>query len=39
MTADRTRRGQPLGKGILGRRVVPSMKASGEGIEGDPFRG
>ncbi len=37
MTAERTRRDQPLGRGILGGSVRPAMKASGKGIYVNPF--
>ena len=39
MTAERTRRDQPLGKGILGGGGEPAMKASEKGIWVDLFRG
>jgi hypothetical protein len=39
MTAERTRRDQPRGKGILGGSVRPAMKASGKRIWVDLFRG
>ncbi len=39
LTAERTRRDQPRGKGILGGSVRPAMKASGKRIWVDLFRG
>jgi hypothetical protein len=39
MTADLTRRGQPRGKGILGRGATPAKKASRKGISDGPVPG